>query len=81
MRRDHLIPEVPEWHKDAACSDYPAELWFPRQPEKAAAAIEVCAECPVKRECLDHALTNGIEHGTWGGLTPGGRRRLQREAR
>lgn len=37
------------------------------------AAKRICAECPVKRECLDWALDNS-EYGTWGGQTEKERR-------
>lgn len=30
-------------------------------------AKEACFSCPVRLECLDIALRDGIQHGTWGG--------------
>ncbi len=33
-----------------------------------AMAKNVCADCPVRARCLDHALTAGERYGVWGGL-------------
>lgn len=40
-------------------------------------AKRVCAECPVRAACLDHALTYNEQHGIWGGKTPRERQELQ----
>lgn len=37
---------------------------------------QLCAECPIKLECLDYALTQEIKYGLWGGLAPHERKRL-----
>ncbi|MGA5215215.1 WhiB family transcriptional regulator [Streptomyces cinereoruber] len=39
-------------------------------------AKALCAECPVRAECLAHALDERIEHGVWGGMTERERRAL-----
>ncbi len=33
--------------------------------------------CPVRRPCLDYAISNRIAHGIWGGLTERDRRPLR----
>lgn len=38
-------------------------------------AKTVCAGCPVREQCLRHAITNDERYGIWGGLTDGERRR------
>jgi WhiB family redox-sensing transcriptional regulator len=45
------------------------------------AARQICAECPVKAECLEYALENRIDHGVWGGCSERERRRIQRRRR
>ncbi|MEV6209579.1 WhiB family transcriptional regulator [Kitasatospora sp. NPDC051914] len=64
------------WQDQAACN--PAEynpvdpgIFFPRPEEtdKIAAAKALCAQCPVRRTCLDAALEAGDTHGIRGGLT------------
>ena len=32
-------------------------------------AKEMCARCPIQRECLDYAVTANEEFGVWGGTT------------
>jgi len=41
-----------------------------------AKAKAICAECPVRAECLDYALDIREPHGIWGGLTEAERRLL-----
>lgn len=42
------------------------------------AAKNFCWSCPVKTECLDHALTTPEPKGIWGGFTEKERRQLGR---
>ncbi|KII00545.1 transcription factor WhiB [Streptomonospora alba] len=42
-----------------------------RQPEREIRerkAKEICAQCPVRTECLDYAISRPEKYGTWGGL-------------
>ncbi|MEU8759732.1 WhiB family transcriptional regulator [Streptomyces sp. NPDC048659] len=39
-------------------------------------AKALCFGCPVRAECLAHALDERIEHGVWGGMTERERRAL-----
>ncbi|MER7047057.1 WhiB family transcriptional regulator [Streptomyces jumonjinensis] len=64
------------WQDQAACSTSPQhrvdpELFFPEPDEidRIAAAKTLCAQCPVRRTCLDTALENGDRDGIRGGLT------------
>ena len=41
----------------------------PTRSDRESAAKQVCATCPVRRECLDHALVSGEPYGVWGGMT------------
>ena len=77
------------WARDAACRDEDPELFFPPRPargpgatrarhERLAKAKAVCARCPVRRECLQHALELPEEHGIWGGLTEGERLKMRK---
>ncbi|SCD58072.1 WhiB family transcriptional regulator, redox-sensing transcriptional regulator, partial [Streptomyces sp. SolWspMP-sol7th] len=40
------------------------------------AAKRVCADCPVRVECREHALVQPEPYGVWGGLTAAERRVL-----
>ncbi len=88
-RRLHLIPAgetvVLEWTARAACAGCDQDLFFPRKNygrrghgPTVLAAKAICATCPVREECLEHALTRPEVEGLWGGLTAWERRDLKR---
>jgi WhiB family redox-sensing transcriptional regulator len=65
-----------EWQFEGACVDADPESFFledgmrgstKRIREKT--AIAVCNTCPVKQQCLDHALNVPEVYGVWGGMT------------
>ena len=63
------------WQERAACRGEALELFFgpegERQPQRGRRerkAKQVCAGCPVRTECLDHAISRPEKAGTWGGL-------------
>ncbi len=70
----------PRWMGQAACRGQGFDAWFSTDEvgEETDAARRVCAGCPVRLECLDHALDGGIRHGLWGGLSPSERTALNR---
>jgi WhiB family redox-sensing transcriptional regulator len=39
----------------------------PEREIREAEAKEVCASCPVRRQCLDYALEKSFKQGIWGG--------------
>ena len=64
------------WQDEAACR--PTEYnpvdpdWFfpePNEIDKITAAKALCAQCPVRRTCLDAALETGDTYGIRGGMT------------
>jgi WhiB family redox-sensing transcriptional regulator len=71
------------WYEDAACTTYPAEVFFPPSdaPSDATAAKAICEACPVREECLSFALETAQAEGVWGGMDAGERRRLRRRLR
>lgn len=54
------------WQDDALCAKADVDF-FSDDPDEITRAKEVCAECPVRRECLQYALDNQIRFGVWGG--------------
>ncbi len=73
-----------DWQLRAACRDYDNNLFFHPEHERGQArerraqeAKEICARCPVQRNCLLHALSVDEPYGVWGGYTPHERRQLQ----
>ena len=71
-----------DWQMAARCRGRTDLFFHPhgeREPvrgQREAAAKQVCASCPVRRECLDHALTSGEPYGVWGGLSESEREEL-----
>ncbi|MFD0337090.1 WhiB family transcriptional regulator [Streptomyces sp. NPDC127117] len=65
------------WGVRAVCRTAdPDELFAEGAAQNEAKAI--CTGCPVRTECLAHALDHRIEHGIWGGMTERERRALLR---
>ena len=65
------------WRYQAACRGTDLQVFFPGRGETAEPARQICAGCPVRQPCLDYALSHGITHGIWGGLTERDRRPLR----
>ncbi|MEV5172437.1 WhiB family transcriptional regulator [Streptomyces flaveolus] len=66
-----------EWETQAKCRTAdPEALFVEGAAQNRAKAL--CSGCPVRTECLAHALDNRIEHGIWGGMTERERRSLLR---
>lgn len=78
-RAEHLW----KWQEDAACRALGTDRFFHPAGERGEErsvreqeAKEVCALCPVRTECLSHALRVQEPYGVWGGLTEDERRAL-----
>jgi len=69
------------WRNRAACKGIDPEIFFPVSEEDAEPAKEICAVCPVRESCLEHALANREREGIWGGFTERERRRIVRQRR
>jgi WhiB family redox-sensing transcriptional regulator len=65
-----------DWQERGACKGVAVEFFFPPVDEDCDGAKAVCAMCPVREPCLEHALSVGERFGVWGGLTPAERRTL-----
>lgn len=72
---EHLLPSH-SWQQDAVCRDVDPALFFSTSAEDRGAALAMCAACPVRPRCLEHALATGEPHGIWGGADEYERRRL-----
>ena len=70
----------PAWWFAGLCAQTDPELFFPEKGGSVREAKAVCAGCPVRAQCLEHALAHGERFGVWGGLSERERRRLQLHA-
>ena len=59
----------------------PPSTFFPSDGSGVEVAKKICIDCPVKSECLEHALVNRIDHGVWGGCSERERRRILKRRR
>ncbi len=71
------------WRKRAACRGIDVEVFYTMTEDEAdaAPAKAICAECPVRQPCLEHALTHREREGVWGGASERERRRILRQRR
>src|SRR5262249_32545100 len=52
---------------DLPCRTFDADLWFAESPAELELAKSLCAECPLRVECLAGAIERGEPWGVWGG--------------
>ena len=69
------------WATKAACAGVDPALMFPGQGDDTRPAKAVCDGCPVKAECLNHALRHHENWGIWGGTSEKERRQMRRTRR
>lgn len=73
-----------DWQAGAACTGIGTEVFY--APESAPHQVpfetlaRVCNPCPVKTECLNHAVKHE-EFGYWGGTSERGIRMIRKEKR
>lgn len=81
----HLDAPLPtDWQQRGLCRDTDAAVFFPpssfeHKPEREAReakAKAICAECPVRVECLEWALAVREPHGVWGGCSEWDRKQI-----
>ncbi|GAA2520151.1 WhiB family transcriptional regulator [Pilimelia columellifera] len=77
------VAEAWDWQRHSACRGRDSARFFHPEGERGAArrrredrAKAICAACPVRRRCLEHALQVREPYGIWGGLGEGERNRI-----
>lgn len=70
-------------HGEPPCATSDPEMFFLPKGQQATAELQMakalCAECPVKPECLTYAVASNEQFGIWGGLTASERSRLRKK--
>jgi len=70
------------WMEQAACRSSDPSVFFPNRGDSTEDAKKICRECPVRQECLDHAIEKRELQGVWGALSVRERRHeVQRRVR
>jgi WhiB family redox-sensing transcriptional regulator len=71
------------WRDQARCRGVDPAIFHPPEEDDALAEVAkaICAVCPVREVCLEHALAFREKDGVWGGFTARERRRLVRQRR
>jgi WhiB family redox-sensing transcriptional regulator len=75
-----------EWQFEGACNGTDPGAFFlehntrgSTKHDKEQRAVAICSNCPVKKECLDHALSVPEVFGVWGGKTEKQRELIAKE--
>ncbi len=66
------------WSERAICPGEDPDLFFPSRGDPGTRAKQICANCPVRLDCLKYAI-EADEFGIWGGLDQQERRNLLRK--
>lgn len=78
--RGQMLPvPVEGWEAFALCRgpECPTSMFYLPRGEDQQRTRAVCADCPVREECLWAALRRGEQFGMWGGLSERQRRRVR----
>jgi WhiB family transcriptional regulator, redox-sensing transcriptional regulator len=66
------------WQASALCAQTDPEAFYPEKGDQAKTAKMICAQCPVKSECLEYSLARDERFGIWGGLSERDRREIRK---
>jgi WhiB family redox-sensing transcriptional regulator len=69
------IAAQPRWERKPACATADPRVFFPEDADgnpvedgpEADTARRICAQCPLRDQCLQWALSVGVPAGIWGG--------------
>jgi WhiB family transcriptional regulator, redox-sensing transcriptional regulator len=64
---EHDMTALPVPRPTLPCHAYDPDLWFAEAPADLERAKALCADCPVRRQCLSAALHRAEPWGVWGG--------------
>lgn len=73
--------DVDHWVVRALCRQVDPDLFYPEKGQLARQAKRICADCPVRQQCLDAALARDERFGVWGGMSTRERDQLRRQRR
>ena len=67
-----------KWRNEAACKGMDPDIFHPEAHDTKAVftILDICRACPVRVDCLKHAIASGEREGWWGGMSPRKRRTI-----
>lgn len=68
-----------DWQHLALCAETDPDAFFPEEGGSQRIPKEICNSCPVRLQCLEHAIRNNETHGVWGGLSPRDRQKIRKQ--
>jgi WhiB family redox-sensing transcriptional regulator len=75
-----------EWQEEGVCRSFETNTFFlenslrgKKKSQKEKIAVSICNTCPVKMQCLEHALNTPEIYGVWGGMTEEQRHQILRK--
>lgn len=74
---EQLLGAGAVWQDAAVCAQIGGDLWHPERGGSTKEAKSIYADCPVRLQCLRHAIDNDERWGIWGGLSEHERHRLK----
>ncbi|MET0189601.1 MAG: WhiB family transcriptional regulator [Pseudonocardia sediminis] len=81
------VTDIWNWQMRAACRNLDSAVFFHPEKERGPTRVrrerlakQVCAGCPVREMCRDHALAVREPYGVWGGLSETERTAIHRSA-
>jgi WhiB family redox-sensing transcriptional regulator len=67
MQLAALVETLERYGDQLPCRQYDPELFFAERPEDVEYAKTLCADCPVRAQCLSGAIEREEPWGVWGG--------------
>jgi WhiB family redox-sensing transcriptional regulator len=68
-----------DWHDHAACKEISTDKFYVGRGQKVCQeVVNACSACPVKPDCLQHALEHE-EYGYWAGTNPVQREKIRKD--
>jgi WhiB family redox-sensing transcriptional regulator len=67
----------PAWQAQAACRGEPVSTFIADRRVPTSRAVQLCASCPVREDCLEFAISDPALVGYWAGTSARDRRRIR----
>lgn len=67
-----------DWLRQAKCNGLPPSFFYCTDVGEIYRAKQFCEDCPVKIDCLEHAIKNHEDWGVWGGCSERERKTIRR---